>query len=285
MAVFMVETLVGAIFAAVTFTIEAMMGGGTIEVTSFGSVVSSAAIIPAIMVTELVTGPYTERPPVTDRGASVGQQSRGARKRKWHLAMELSVGVAWSRHDTPLTRMRTRLEEMRRRPHQIYEYETAIDHSIADTDALLETFAALLRIAQIETTHGADAFGPVDVSALIATVVEVYEPLAVERSQSIVGHAGRFTVDGDRELLIQMLGNLVENACKHTPAGTRIQVGAFQSIDLTTLWVQDDGPGIPEDECDKYSGHSIDWMPAAERRVMALVSIWSQLLRIGTGAV
>jgi signal transduction histidine kinase len=156
-------------------------------------------------------------------------------------------------HDlrTPLTRMRTRLEEVRRRPRRVGEYEAAIDHSIADTEALLETFAALLRIAQIETIPDGDTFDTVDVSTLVATVVEVYEPLAEERDQSVVGHADSFTVDGDRELLIQMLGNLVENACKHTPAGTRIQVGAFQSNGSVTLWVQDNGPGIPQEECDK----------------------------------
>src|SRR5579863_7167724 len=49
-------------------------------------------------------------------------------------------------HDlrTPLTRMRTRLEEVRRRPRHAEEYEAAIDRSITDAEALLETFAALL---------------------------------------------------------------------------------------------------------------------------------------------
>ena len=156
-------------------------------------------------------------------------------------------------HDlrTPLTRMRTRLEEVRRRPRLVAEYEAALDHSIADTEALLGTFAALLRIAQIETTTDAEELGPLEASALIATVVEIYEPLAEERKQSIVGCASEFTVHGDRELLTQMLGNLVENACRHTPTGTRIEVGAARANGLVTLWVQDDGPGIPRDECDK----------------------------------
>jgi signal transduction histidine kinase len=156
-------------------------------------------------------------------------------------------------HDlrTPLTKMRTRLEEVRRRPRPLEEYEAAIDRSILDTEALLETFAALLRIAQIETTADPETFGPVEASALIATVVELYEPLAEELMQSIVGHLSEFTIHGDRELLIQMLGNLVENACRHTPMGTRIEVGATSSNSLLTLWVQDNGPGIPQDECEK----------------------------------
>ena len=86
-------------------------------------------------------------------------------------------------HDlrTPLTRMRTRLEEVRRRPRHANEYEAAIDRSIADTEALLDTFAALLRIAQIEATTDAGTLEEVEASVLIATVVELYEPLAEER--------------------------------------------------------------------------------------------------------
>ena len=153
-------------------------------------------------------------------------------------------------HDlrTPLTRMRTRLEEVRRRPHHANEYEAAIDRSIADTEALLDTFAALLRIAQIEATTDAGILEEVAASVLVATVVELYEPLVEERQQSITGHLSEFSIHGDRELLIQMLGNLVENACRHTPPGTRIGVGATVSGGVSTLWVQDDGPGIPSNE-------------------------------------
>ena len=156
-------------------------------------------------------------------------------------------------HDlrTPLTRMRTRLEEVRRRPRHAGEYEAAIDRSITDTEALLDTFAALLRIAQIEATTDAETLTDVAATALVATVVELYEPLAEERNQSIKGRAAEFTLHGDRELLIQMLGNLVENACRHTPPGTRIEIGATMTGGQSTLWVQDNGPGIPTDERDK----------------------------------
>jgi signal transduction histidine kinase len=153
-------------------------------------------------------------------------------------------------HDlrTPLTRMRTRLEEVRRRPRGTSEYEAAIDRSIADTEALLDTFAALLRIAQIEATTDASTLTGVEASAIIATVAELYEPLAEERHQSIAPHGCDFVLHGDRELLIQMLGNLVENACLHTPLGSRIEFGATVSGGFLTFWVQDDGLGIPSKE-------------------------------------
>ena len=153
-------------------------------------------------------------------------------------------------HDlrTPLTRMRTRLEEVRRRPRCAREYEAAIDRSIADTEALLDTFAALLRIAQIEATTDTDTLTSVEASVIIATVAELYEPLAEERGQSISPHGCDFTLYGDRELLIQMLGNLVENACLHAPSGSKTDFGATVSGEVLTFWVQDDGPGIASAE-------------------------------------
>lgn len=153
-------------------------------------------------------------------------------------------------HDlrTPLTRMRTRLEEVRRRPRCARDYEAAIDRSIADTEALLDTFAALLRIAQIEATTDCDTLTSVEASVIIATVAELYEPLAEEHCQTLSPHGCDFILYGDRELLIQMLSNLVENACLHTPHGSNIGFGATVAGEVLTFWVQDDGPGIATEE-------------------------------------
>ncbi|WP_165839081.1 MULTISPECIES: sensor histidine kinase [Roseicella] len=156
-------------------------------------------------------------------------------------------------HDlrTPLSRLRNRLGEVRRRPRGAAEYEAAIDRSITDSDAILDTFAALLRIAQIESIADEARLAPVHAPTLVATVVELYQPLAEDRGQALSGEAEDFRFRGDRELLIQMLGNLVDNACRHTGPGTRIRVGGQVRGELVLLWVQDDGPGIPAAERDR----------------------------------
>lgn len=153
-------------------------------------------------------------------------------------------------HDlrTPLTRLRGRLDEVRRHPRSAAEYEAAIDRSIADAQNLLDTFAALLRIAQIEATAGDATPASIDVAGLLATVVEVYEPLAEERGQTITADAAPLRIQGERELLIQMLGNLVENACRHTPPGSHVRIGAQPHDAGVVLWVEDNGPGIPAAE-------------------------------------
>jgi signal transduction histidine kinase len=77
-------------------------------------------------------------------------------------------------------------------------------------------------------------------------VIEVYRPMAEEREQRFTADiASGLTVWGDRELLAQMVANLIENAMKHSPAGASIGVVTIQSPSAITVTVIDSGPGIP----------------------------------------
>jgi signal transduction histidine kinase len=48
-----------------------------------------------------------------------------------------------------------------------------------------------------------------------------------------------------------MLSNLAENASRHSPQGAHIRIGSAVVENGVLLWVQDDGPGIPESEREK----------------------------------
>ena len=62
---------------------------------------------------------------------------------------------------------------------------------------------------------------------------------------------GNVRIRGDGELLTQMFSNLIENAIRHTPAGTRILIRLAVSGDTVAASVEDNGPGIPLGEYDK----------------------------------
>jgi signal transduction histidine kinase len=157
-------------------------------------------------------------------------------------------------HDlrTPLTRLRQRLEVARRRPATAEEYRQLIDTVIGDTDEILKTFAAMLRVAEIEAGTARARFAPVDLSALLKALVELYAALAEDQQQSLEARIEPgLVVRGDRELLTQMFVNLVENALRHTPPGTRIEVTAELVAGRPVAVVADSGPGIPPAERDK----------------------------------
>jgi signal transduction histidine kinase len=151
-------------------------------------------------------------------------------------------------HDlrTPLTRLRQRLELAQRRARSVEEWRRAAEGCISDMDAILETFGALLRIAQIASGMPARHFAEVDLSELLRTLIEVYQPMAEEKEQRFTADiACGLTVWGDRELLAQMIANVIENAMKHSPAGASIGLSTTPSPSAIAVTVIDSGPGIP----------------------------------------
>ncbi len=162
---------------------------------------------------------------------------------------QVSADVA---HDlrTPMTRLYQRLEEARVHAQSPTEYEASIDAALAEAQALLDTFSALLRIAQVEGGSPRSRFTCVNLSALVETVVEAYRLDAEEGGHLLIS---TITPDqfasGDQELLTQAVANLIENALRHTPAGTRIEVGLQDHGKAgMVLTVEDNGPGVDEAE-------------------------------------
>src|SRR5439155_4282254 len=157
-------------------------------------------------------------------------------------------------HDlrTPLGRLRQRLEDAHERATSTAEYGAATEAAIAEADSLLEIFSALLRIAQIEAGAQRSAFTSIDLSALMRSIAEAYAPSAEDshhKLESLI--ADGVTLTGDRQLLAQMVSNLVENALTHTPAGCTVRLVLRKVGVRVEIEVSDDGPGIPEAERDK----------------------------------
>jgi signal transduction histidine kinase len=160
---------------------------------------------------------------------------------------QISTDVA---HDlrTPLSRLYQRLEDARAHARSMADYEASIDSALGEAQGLLETFSALLRIAQVEGASPRVGFIDVDLTAVTEAVSDAYRLDAEEADhQLIAAIAGGVVVSGDQELLTQAIANLVENALRHTPPGTHISVGLEGSSDVgALLWVEDDGPGVAE---------------------------------------
>lgn len=154
-------------------------------------------------------------------------------------------------HDlrTPMSRLRQSLEMVRASAGTVAEYQAAVDRAIAETDEILGTFGALLRIAQIEAGTRQAAFTEVDLSEVLQTIAETYAVVAEDQQKVIAGRLeGGVTVRGDRQLLTQMTANIVENALSHTPAGTRIEISLSGHPTAPVCIISDNGPGIPERE-------------------------------------
>lgn len=160
-------------------------------------------------------------------------------------------------HDlrTPLTRLYQRLEDARAHARSVADYEAATEAAIQEAQRLLDTFSALLRIAQVEGASSRAGFAGVDLSTLTETVANAYQPDAEEAGYRLatVIEAG-VQVRGDKELLTQALANLVENAFRHTPPGTQVII----RLEVTgrrgaLLEVEDHGPGVSDADLERLA--------------------------------
>lgn len=154
-------------------------------------------------------------------------------------------------HDlrTPLTRVRSQLYRTLRHPDILPELAQRIDAAIGDLDTVLDRFAALLRIAELEAGNRHAGFAPVALGPLIASVCDLYEPLAEERGITLTVDRGTTgAVEGDRHLLFEAVGNLVDNAIKFADAGGQVTVRVGRNNRAEWIEVRDDGPGIAPDQ-------------------------------------
>lgn len=150
----------------------------------------------------------------------------------------------------PLSHLRQKLE--RASEAGLEECRLGVDEAILDVDDILRTFAAMLRIAQIESGSRKTSFAEVDLSGLAEFVAESYGPVAEERGQRLSARVEPgITVTGDKDMLTQMLVNLVENAVRHCPEGANIDISLQHGDAMAVLAVADNGPGIPAGERDK----------------------------------
>ena len=151
----------------------------------------------------------------------------------------------------PIGRLRQRLDRARRGAKDVAAFRSTIDDTLLELDSIIETFDALLRIAQIEAGARRSRFDDLDLNSVLSDVADVYGAVAEDAQDTLVCDippSSAAIVRGDRELLVQLFANLVENAIRHCPAGTHIRLTLGETPTTFDAAVSDNGPGIPEAE-------------------------------------
>jgi signal transduction histidine kinase len=161
---------------------------------------------------------------------------------------QVSENVA---HDlrTPLSRIRGRLERAYNQPFDATRHQALLGDTIAELDDILRIFSSLLRISQIQAQEQMAVFHRVDLTALACEVVELFEPVAEEKSATLrLGDIEAVDIIGDRDLLFDALSNLVDNAIKHGGEHAEVRVAVLRRPGGPVLSISDRGPGIPIEE-------------------------------------
>ena len=156
-------------------------------------------------------------------------------------------------HDlkTPLTRLRNKAEAALA-GGEAAEHRVALEEMIGESDQLIRTFNALLMISRVEAGQAPAEMTAIDISGIAHDSAELYEPVAEDAGLTLVTDiADGIEIKGNRELVGQALGNLIDNAVKYAEGSggeADIRVSLARREGDIVLSVADSGPGVPDEK-------------------------------------
>ena len=171
--------LAGAVWTVAIALPLALLSGALLSRAILGRLAEIAATAESVR-----GGTLSQRVPVSPKGDEFDRLSvalngmLGTIEALTRNLRNVSVGIAHELRG-PLTRVRNRLVSIDAQDPAVVE--PAIESSLAEIDATLVTFDALLKIGQIEARPPGRGFGAVDLSKLLAELAEIYRPVAADR--------------------------------------------------------------------------------------------------------
>jgi two-component system, OmpR family, phosphate regulon sensor histidine kinase PhoR len=158
--------------------------------------------------------------------------------------------VANASHElrTPIAAVRSATETLRsgalEDPRAAARFVDIIERNAQRLQSLLED---MLELSKLESNEFKLKRERVELGSVVPIVLALFRERAEKKAVRLAAELARApaAVEGDARALEHVLSNLVDNAVKYCPAGTRVLVSASLAGDRVNLVVSDTGPGIP----------------------------------------
>ncbi len=144
---------------------------------------------------------------------------------------------------SPLARLHLLLELARQGASEGGGHQ--LDRAAREVSRLDDLIGEVLNLSRLETVLPGMTTVPVELATLVRDVLDEHAIETDARGIDIEVSAGSACVNGDAALLARALGNVVGNAIKFSPEGSRIVVAVSSADGLACIRVRDHGPGVP----------------------------------------
>jgi signal transduction histidine kinase len=205
----------------------------------------------------IATGRLNARAPVTGRGDELdklGLFFNTLLDRIQMLILGMRNTLDHVAHDlrTPMTRLRGAAETALSGEAAPAALREALAHCVEESDRIMAMLNTLMDISEAETGAMKLETGPVSVHELVKQVMELYGDVAAEKEIAVTPSVPpELRLTADRNRMLQVLANLLDNALKYTPRGGHVSITGTRVGDQVVLTVTDTGIGIPVEELPK----------------------------------
>ncbi|MBB3108471.1 signal transduction histidine kinase [Paenibacillus phyllosphaerae] len=204
---------------------------------------------------QIRSGEYIVEPPVK-RSDELGDLSEGITYMSLAIKQSMDrqkqfIGSISHEFKTPLTSIiaYTDLLDMYRDDPELLE--EARCNMRREADRLLEMVEKVLRLSALEQYEFNQNAEPVELASLLAECCSRMSGKATKFELSLTTKLAEVTVMADRESLVHLFLNLLDNAIKYNVQGGEIVVSSTAEGGYAVISVRDTGIGIPEEAMDK----------------------------------
>ncbi len=241
--------------------VSLLVGGVVVVLIALvvGLVLARRALAPVAHVTETaraisLKGDFAGRVEVTRADDEVGELAVAfnemlAALESSHSALQRFLGHASHELRSPLTTVRANLQLARRDSIPESERREILADASDEAERMSRLVADLLSLARADSGQRLESL-PVELDALLVEAVR-HQRIATPDVHCAITSVEPATVLGDRDRLLELLGILLDNAGRYTPAGGSVAASVEVRSGTAVVRVVDSGIGLTEDERDR----------------------------------
>ncbi|HEX8404896.1 MAG TPA: histidine kinase dimerization/phospho-acceptor domain-containing protein, partial [Duganella sp.] len=145
---------------------------------------------------------------------------------------------------TPLAGLHMHVQLLQRQHPELATAFQKLRQDIARVTALVDSLLSLARLDPLAREQLVRQ--PVPLAPLLEQLLAAHAPEAARRGITLAVRCELAAVHAEPRMLEIMLRNLIDNALRYCPAGSRVEIAADRDSGRARIAVRDDGPGVDE---------------------------------------